>query len=116
MHDEGDLRAVPAEAPRSADRQGIDRLHLLRSGPADGSNRLGEPARAPALQFAAGEALRAVAGPATRDEQAPPRVTRASETLTVIFWGVEGGERAPPCGGAEGAGPKSVLSRGKQPS
>ncbi len=95
MHDEGDLRAVPAEAPRPADRQGIDRLHLLRSGPADGPHRLGQPARAPAQQFTTRKALGAVAGPATGDEQVAPRLTRPLETLTAIFWGVEGGASSP---------------------
>src|SRR5205085_7511691 len=72
MHDEGDLRAVPLQAPRRADRQGVLRLLLLRSGPADGSDGLGEFAHAPAREFPAGKALRALARPLATAGEPPP--------------------------------------------
>src|SRR6267142_493996 len=62
VHDEGDLRAVPVQAPRPADGQGELRVLLLRSGPADGRDGLGEPAHAAARELAAREAVGAVAG------------------------------------------------------
>ena len=40
VHDEGDLRAVPAAAPRSGDRQGQLRVLLLQPGPAARPRRL----------------------------------------------------------------------------
>ena len=40
MHDEGDLRAVPATASRPGDRRGELRLLVLQPGPADRSRRL----------------------------------------------------------------------------
>ncbi len=39
MHDEGDLRAVPAAAPRPGDRQGDLRVLVLQPGPADRPRR-----------------------------------------------------------------------------
>ena len=46
MHDEGNLRAMPAAAPRSGDRQGQLRVLLLQPGPADRSRRLRRTRRA----------------------------------------------------------------------
>src|SRR5438067_12099795 len=73
---------MPAEAPRPGDRERIDRLHMLRSGPADGPRRLGEPARALAQQLAAGKALRSVAGTPAGDEQPDARLSRAHAIAT----------------------------------
>ena len=46
VHDEGSLRAVPAEARGSCNRQGVDHLLVLESGPGDGSRgfRIWRPA------------------------------------------------------------------------
>ena len=58
VHDEGSLRAVPAEARRSEDRQGVDHLLVLQPGSGDGPRRLPEPRRASAAEHRAGEARR----------------------------------------------------------
>ena len=57
VHDEGSLRAVPAEARRSGDRQRDDYLLLLQPGPGARSRRLPEPGRAVAPEHRAGEAV-----------------------------------------------------------
>src|SRR5207245_3844443 len=69
VHDEGDLRAVLVQAPRSANRQGILRVLLLRSGPAHGPDGLGQPAHAPARKLPPRKALRALAGLPARANQ-----------------------------------------------
>ena len=56
VHDEGGLRAVPAEARRPGDRQGDDRLLLLQPGSGARHGRLRATCRAPARQHGAGEA------------------------------------------------------------
>ena len=55
VHDEGSLRAVPAEARRPGDGQGRDYLLVLQSGPGARSRRFSEPGRAPAAEYGAGE-------------------------------------------------------------
>src|SRR5205814_4362266 len=62
MHDEGDLRPVPVQAPRPGDGEGELRVLLLRPGPADGRDGLGEPPHAPARELSAREADGAGAG------------------------------------------------------
>src|SRR5438552_17307808 len=74
MQDTSEPRACTVQAPRSGDGQGKLRLLRLRSGPADGPDGLGTPARAPARQFDAGKALRAVA-------RALPRARRPAARL-----------------------------------
>ena len=48
VHDEGSVRAVPAEVDRPAHGQGDGRLQLLQPGSADGPRRLRQPGGAPA--------------------------------------------------------------------
>src|SRR5476651_1518529 len=55
VHDEGSLRAVPAEARRSEDRPGNDYLFLLQPGSGHGPRRFSEPGRAPAPEHGAGK-------------------------------------------------------------
>ncbi len=74
VHDEGGLRAVPAEADGPADRQGARRLHLLQPGPGARRGRLPQPPRAPAGQLDAGEAERTRGS--TRLLKAAPDVIR----------------------------------------
>ena len=45
VHDERGVRAVPAEARRSEDRQGVDHLLVLQPGSGNGSRRFPEPRR-----------------------------------------------------------------------
>ncbi len=75
VHDEGDLRAVPAAAARSADRRGDVRVLLLQPGPAARLRRLPRAVRPPAPELAAGEADGAV------DRALPARAARASAQL-----------------------------------
>src|SRR5262249_9781562 len=56
MHDEGSLRAMPAEAHRSSDRKGNHHLFLSESGPADGSRGLQKPEHASSAEHSAGKA------------------------------------------------------------
>ncbi len=80
VHDERSLRAVSAEARRSEDGQGDDRLHLLQSGSAARRRRLRPPPPAPASQLDAREALERVAGPrAQRKSQTPSRLETPEE-------------------------------------
>src|SRR6185436_21017624 len=58
MHDEGDLRAVPAAPHRPGDGQGDDRVLLLEPGPAAGRRRLEEPRRPPPPEHRPGKADR----------------------------------------------------------
>ena len=55
MHDEGDLRPVPAAPQRSGDRQGIGGVLLLQPGPGARPRRLRLPAPATAPERRAGE-------------------------------------------------------------
>ncbi len=67
VHDEGSVRAVPAEARRSRHRAGDDHLLLLQPGPVDGPRGLLQPERPAAPEHRPGEAhqpvARAGAGP-----------------------------------------------------
>ena len=63
MHDEGDLRPVPAAPSRSGDGQGIGGLLLLQPGPGARPRRLRLPAPAPAPERRAGKDRRAVDRP-----------------------------------------------------
>src|SRR6202040_3595763 len=47
VHDEGDLRAVPAAPPRPGDRHRDRRLLLLQPGPGNGPRRFPHPAPPP---------------------------------------------------------------------
>ena len=69
VHDEGDLRAMPAAAARSRHGQGLLRVLLLQSGPAARSRRLSGTGRAARAELGAGEAHRAV-------DRALPRADR----------------------------------------
>ena len=60
VHDEGDLRAVPAAAARPGDRQGHVRVLLLQPGPAARPRRLRGARPAPGAERRAGEAHGAV--------------------------------------------------------
>ncbi len=66
VHDERDLRAVPAAPRRSRDRPRVHRLQLHQPGPAARQRRLEKPGRPPAPEHRAGKADRplgrAVAG------------------------------------------------------
>src|SRR5204863_2416680 len=63
MHDEGDLRAVPAAARRPADRQDDLRVFLLQPGPAARPGRFRRARPAPCAEWRAGEAHRVVDRP-----------------------------------------------------
>ncbi|KAK6021160.1 hypothetical protein OSTOST_13178, partial [Ostertagia ostertagi] len=63
MHDEGDLRPVPAAPQGPGDRQGDRGLLLLQPGPAPRPRRLRQPAPAPAPELRAGKDRRAVDRP-----------------------------------------------------
>src|SRR5439155_9881703 len=60
MHDEGDLRAMPATASRSRDRQAHVRVLVLQPGPAARSCRVPRAGRAPRAERRAGEVDRAM--------------------------------------------------------
>ncbi len=60
VHDEGDLRAMPAAASRPRDRQAFVRVLLFQPGPADRPCRFSRPVRAARAKFRAGETDRAV--------------------------------------------------------
>ncbi len=62
VHDEGSLRAVPAEARRSRNRQRDDHLFLPESGSADGSCRLQESQHTTAAEHRSGKAQQPLAG------------------------------------------------------
>ena len=63
MHDEGDLRPVPAAPQGPGDRQGDGGVLLLQPGPGARPRRLRLPAPAPAPERRAGEDRRAVDRP-----------------------------------------------------
>ena len=66
VHDEGDLRAMPAAAPRSRDGQAFVCLLVFQPGPADRPRRFPGPRRAPRAECRAGEADRAMDWPLPR--------------------------------------------------
>ena len=72
VHDEGDLRAVPASAQGSDDRRRDGGVLLLQSGSAARSRRFRQPAHAPLAERRAGEADQAV------DRPLPARDRRAA--------------------------------------
>ena len=55
VHDEGDLRAMPATAPRPGVRQAVVCIFLLQSGPAHRPRRLSRTVRAARAEFGAGK-------------------------------------------------------------
>jgi hypothetical protein len=63
VHDEGDLRAVPAAAPRSRHRHRNGRLLLLQPGPGNGPRRFPGPASAPHPERRPGKADQALGRP-----------------------------------------------------
>ena len=67
VHDEGGLRAVPAEARGPGHRPRGVHLLVLQPGPGDGPGGLPEPQRAAAAEHGAGEALEPVARSPARD-------------------------------------------------
>ena len=83
MHDEGNLRAMPAAAPRSGDRQDDLRVLLLQPGPAARPGGLRRPRPAPGAERRAGKAHRALdrALPAAR-----PAAGGAQGRLAVLQW------------------------------
>ncbi len=62
VHDEGSLRAVPAETRRPRDRTRDRRLLVLQPGSGHGPRGLSQPRRPPAPEHRAGEARQSVAG------------------------------------------------------
>ena len=60
VHDEGDLRAVPAAAQRSNHRRRNGSVLLLQPGPANGPRRLRQPAHPPVAERRAGKTNQAV--------------------------------------------------------
>ena len=62
VHDEGSLRAVPAEARRSGDRRRDDHLFVLQPGSGDGSRGFPEPRRAAAAEHRPGKTIQPVVG------------------------------------------------------
>ena len=69
MHDEGDLRPVPAAPQGSGDRQGDGGVLLLQPGPGARPGRLRLPAPAPAPERRAGEDRGAVARPVAAQDR-----------------------------------------------
>src|SRR3954468_6380043 len=69
MHDERDLRPMPAKARRSADRQRDDCLFLLESGPAARLGRLAKPGRTLAPEHRAREDHRRLGAEAAGSRQ-----------------------------------------------
>ncbi len=65
VHDEGSLRAVPAEARRSEDGRGNDRLLVLQSGSGNGPRRFSEPGGASKAEYGAGKAVEHVVRPSS---------------------------------------------------
>ena len=63
VHDEGDLRAVPAAPPRPGHRHRDRRLLLLQPGPGDGPRRLPHPAPPPLAKRRPGKTHQALGRP-----------------------------------------------------
>src|SRR6185369_96015 len=97
VHDEGDLRAVPVQAPGPADGQGELRVLLLRSGPADGSDGLGKSEDAPARELAAGKAVGAVAGVLPGEDRAAESLTLPWSYASATCWPCRFAFTSPPC-------------------
>src|SRR5262245_16308202 len=75
MHDEGGLRAVSAEARRSADRPRDHHLLLLQPGPGAGPCGLPESGGAASPEHGPGKAVEPVARSPAGEDIAPARVT-----------------------------------------
>ena len=93
MHDEGDLRPVPAAPPRSGDRQGERGVLLLQPGPGARPGRFPHPAPPPVAERRAGKADQAVDRPlpatlrlasGRRRGVAPRRALRAGVSAVAI--------------------------------
>ena len=69
MHDEGDLRPVPAAPQGSGDRQGVGGVLLLQPGPGARPRRLRLPAPAPAPERRAGEDRRTMDRPFAKEDR-----------------------------------------------
>ena len=89
VHDEGSLRAVPAEARRSEDRQGDDHLLVLQPGSGARPGGLPESRGAAAAEHRAGEAVEPLARSSAARQGAPARIsaglTPGTTTLIPCF-------------------------------
>ncbi len=96
VHDEGDLRAMPAAASRSGDGRGQLRVLLLQPGPADRPRRLRRARGAAHAELGAGEADgamdRAVQGACSLTEK--KRFHRVARSDSRHMW-IEGKEEGP---------------------
>src|SRR5260370_11469696 len=76
MHDEGDLRPVPAAPQGSGDGQGVGRVLLLQPGPGARQGRLRLPAPALASKRRAGKDRRAVDRPVVAPDRSALKACR----------------------------------------
>jgi len=76
VHDEGDLRAMPAAPPGSLDGHRDGRLLLLQPGPGNGPRRLPHPAPPPLTKRRPGKTHQAVGRPLPAASGQAPRPSR----------------------------------------